>query len=83
MTNHRRSMDPSTSETLLNLWLNKDLWDARDIERLKRKFTDDRAAEKKWVYLLLLPEERMNFKVFQKYSSASSSYFDGGEEEDI
>ena len=36
-TDQRRSMDPSTLETLLILKLNKDLWDARDIERLRRE----------------------------------------------
>ena len=47
MTDQRRSMDPSTLETILMLKLNKDLWDARDIERIRRQAADERAAARR------------------------------------
>jgi hypothetical protein len=47
MTCQRRSMDPFTLETILVLKLNKDLWNARDIERLRRQKADERANERR------------------------------------
>ena len=47
MTDQRRSMDPSTLETILMLKLNKDLWDAQDIERIRRQAADERAAARR------------------------------------
>ena len=82
MTDQRRLMDPSTLETLLMLKLNKDLWDARDIERLRREFAEERAAERRLI--LPTPPSRIasEFLSASVHSSASSSYFDGAEEED-
>ena len=45
MTDQRRCMNPSTLETILMLKLNKDLWDARDIEQIRRQAADQRAAD--------------------------------------
>lgn len=34
MTDNRKSMDPSTLETIIMLRMNKDLWDERDVEAI-------------------------------------------------
>jgi hypothetical protein len=34
MTDNRKSMDPSTLETIIMLRMNKDLWDERDVEAM-------------------------------------------------
>jgi len=60
MTDQRRCMDPTTLETILMLKLNKDLWDARDIEKLRRRAADERAIER-----------RMNFPTPSSTASAA------------
>ena len=37
MTDNRKSMDPSTLETIIMLRMNKDLWDERDVEAIIRE----------------------------------------------
>ena len=37
MTDNRKSMDPSTLETIIMLRMNKDLWDERDVEAIIHK----------------------------------------------
>ena len=46
MTDQRRCMDPSTLESILMLKLNKDLWDVRDIEIIRRQDADRRRVER-------------------------------------
>ena len=50
----------NTLETILILKLNKDLWDARDIEKLRRRAADERAIER-----------RMNFPTPSSTASAA------------
>jgi len=69
MTDQRRKMDPSTLETILMLKLNKDLWDARDIERLRRQKADERAAERR----ASLPSPMLSTPAPSGGSGASSS----------
>ena len=55
-------MDPTTLETILVLKLNKDLWDARDIEKLRRRAAGEMATER-----------RMNFPTPSSAASAPLS----------
>jgi len=69
MTDQRRCMDPTTLETILMLKLNKDLWDARDIEMLRRRAADERATERR----LNFPTPSSTASAAQLSSSSSSS----------
>ena len=65
MTDQRRCMDPTTFETILMLKLNKDLCDARDIEKLRRRAVDERATKR-----------RMNFPTPSSAASAKQQHFE-------
>jgi len=40
MTDNRKHMDPSTLETLIMLYMNKDLWDERDVQWILDHYDD-------------------------------------------
>ena len=48
MIDNRKSMDPSTLETIIMLRMNKDLWDERDVEAIiheeKRRSREEETA---------------------------------------
>jgi hypothetical protein len=59
----------NTLETILILKLNKNLWDARDIEKLRRRAADERAIERRMNF----PTPSSTASAAQLSSSSSSS----------